>query len=252
VTLVTKAALSQSSQEILSRARLRGLSLSEAAALTLAQASATAGVQPSQVIDEFLDAVKAVGASGAIDVETLRAYIDDAAQRPPLAQNARLALHGIEVPSTTVKKAAPAAQLRELVEKFLQTDLLPQDDPLRAGIEHFLLRRSNDPRLARQADPLVEHLRVASGGRQGMQVFDLRTDTGPNHAETIVLGCEALIHLKQVNRPEGSIRNLSSLLDPVQGSFRNGKDDLTYITQIAQVAIQELQVASWFAAMRFT
>lgn len=135
-------------------------------------------------------------------------------------------------------------RLVELAERFSASSRLPANDPLRAGLDHFLRRRLRDPMLARSAGGLIEHLKVASGARKGRPVFDMRKDTSPNHAETIVLGFEALVHLERIGTPKRELSNLASLLHPEQSGFRRTKDDATLIREIANEAVNALAWAS--------
>lgn len=142
-------------------------------------------------------------------------------------------------------------RLSGLADEFLASDRLPTGDPLRAGIQHFVRRRLLDPHLARSAGGLIEHLKVASGARQGMPVFDMRKDTSPNHAETIVLGFEALAHLEKVGAKGSLTRDLRSLLHPAQGNFRKGKDDAEYVRQVAHTAISALEISDQLSSRGF-
>lgn len=157
----------------------------------------------------------------------------------------RLELEKIEKEAIKQGLARPEGRrLSNLAKRFLAAPSFPENDPLRAGIHFFVKQRLRDPMLGRSPGGLIEHLRVASGARKGMQVFDHRSDTGPNHAETIVLACEALALLEQRDGSAKARSDLDWLLDPARNGFRSRNDDATVVQQLAAGAIHALQTLS--------
>ncbi|MCC7383794.1 MAG: hypothetical protein IT384_18275 [Deltaproteobacteria bacterium] len=164
---------------------------------------------------------------------------------PFSAEWSRHELEKIEKEAIKQGLARPEGQrLSNLAKRFLAAPDFPEHDPLRAGIHFFVKQRLRDPMLGRSPGGLIEHLKVASGARKGMQAFDHRADTGPNHAETIVLACEALALLEQRDGTASARRDLEWLLDPARNGFRSRKDDATLVQQIAAGAIHALQTVS--------